>query len=126
MPRMAWWVIWLTRLRTVSAGRLRMAAMAGAWRRAFSSEMSGSRPEPELVTASAGTGPGPKGLVWAATRCLMLVSSAALVGARLEAPDSLASYGVGMVLPLASVPVSAEGRGWKYFGEVKFCPIRAE
>jgi hypothetical protein len=31
-----------------------------------------------------------------------------------------------MELPFASVPMRAEGRGWKYLAEVKFWPMMAE
>jgi hypothetical protein len=49
-------------------------------------------------------------------------------GARFEAFEFDASYGVSIVLvaSLGSGAVIADGRPWKYFGSVKFWPISAE
>ena len=49
-------VYWCTRAITWAAARCRARATRGAWSRAFATEISGSRPEPEAVTASTGTG----------------------------------------------------------------------
>ena len=44
-----------TRASTSATGRPRARATRAAWMRAFATEMSGSSPEPEAVTASTGT-----------------------------------------------------------------------
>ena len=46
-----------TRVRTCASGRLRALATRGTWANAFAGEMSGSRPDPDAVTISAGTAP---------------------------------------------------------------------
>src|SRR4029077_15434498 len=48
-------VYWCTSAMTRAAGRCLAAATRGAWSRALATEMSGSRPDPDAVTASTGT-----------------------------------------------------------------------
>src|SRR5664279_4567700 len=76
--------------------------------------MSGSRPEPEAVTASAGTEfastvwPGTlSNAAIAARRSVMVLTRSALDGPRLEAPDDVGSQ---PALP------AAEGRDWNHSG----------
>ena len=76
--------------------------------------MSGSRPEAEVVTASAGTGAArlpPSSATSLATRS----DSALLVGPMFDAPELSAAYGVGTVwvASFGSGSVVADGRGWK-------------
>jgi len=61
--------------------------------RAYSGEMSGSRPEPEAVTASAGTSDGSTSSR-SATACLRSVTEASrsgFSGPRLDAPEASGS-----------------------------------
>src|SRR5664279_359383 len=92
--------------------------------------MSGSSPEPEAVTASAGTVAGLTG--WPATlskaaiavrRPWMVLTRAGLDGPRLEAPDAVGSQ---PLLP------AADGRDWNHCGNglplasTNPCPISDE
>src|SRR5215813_9686627 len=81
--------------------------------------MCGSRPLPEAVTRSTGTGlvlPG-SAARRAATRPCTASISAGLVGPRFEPDDEAALYGNGEV---------ADGRPQKYFGSSNGWPISAE
>src|SRR5262245_66291876 len=77
--------------------------------------MSGSIPEPEVVTASTGMSwtvkpglYGPSSLRMATTRCWIALARSGLVGPRLAKVVAPALYG-GVV---------ADGRSWKYCGFV--------
>ena len=76
--------------------------------RRLAGEMSGSSPEADVVTASAGSRAAAELRRIHRSRASI---SAVAVGARLEAPEALASYGVATVLvaSFGSVPV---GRRW--------------
>ena len=83
---------------------------------AYSGEMSGSRPEPDEVTASAGTFDSGTPYV-SETHCLRsftALTRSVLVAPRLEAPETWRSYWVFTPLVLL-LPSPAEGRGWKNF-----------
>ncbi len=89
---------------------------------------SGSRPLADVVTRSTGTG--------AAGFCAARVAASPFtrsisvfeVGPLFEPPEFAALYGAGTVFveSFGSVSVVAEGRPWKYFSAVKFCPISSE
>src|SRR5579875_626880 len=92
--------------------------------------ISGSRPEPEVVTRSTGTGPegtgSPSALnsaFHAATRCCTSCINTLFVGPRFEADEFSALYGSGWPVFWLTV---AEGRPWKYSNLVQYCPIRSE
>src|SRR5579863_3643735 len=88
-PRLRPWVYLLTSDWTSEAGRCRAAATRATWMSAYCGEMSGSRPEPDVVTASGGTSDTGTWLNAAtcACRALMLVSRVELFGPRLDAPE---------------------------------------
>src|SRR5215467_9595881 len=103
----------------------RAAAMRGIWYMAPAIVISGSSPDPDVVTRSTGTGPGGAfGFSFfnrAICFCTFWISTL-FVGPRLEAFDHPALYGCGF--PLRSVV--AEGRPWKYLGEVQNCPMSSD
>src|SRR5438132_12920868 len=104
----------------------RAAATRGTWYRVAAIVMSGSSPDPELVTRSTGTGPGGAlgfSFFNSATRCCTVWTSVLLVGPRFEAVEFSALYGCAL---LPSSDRVAEGRPWKYLAEVQYCPIRSE
>src|SRR5579871_1363291 len=108
----------------------RAAATMGTWYIAAAIVISGSSPEPEVVTRSTGTGPDGTGRFSflnsacnAATRCCTSCLSVALVGPRFEAIELSAAYGSGV--PVDGLMV-ADGRPWKYCGCVQYCPISSE
>src|SRR5215467_15691259 len=116
-----------TRLVTTCWLSPRAAATIGTWYIAPAIVMSGSRPEPEDVTRSTGTGPAGTGRFSflnsacnAAMRCCTSCLSVALVGPRFEAVELSAAYGSGV--PVDGLMVT-EGRPWKYFRSVQYCPI---
>src|SRR5262249_11794731 len=86
--------------------------------------MSGSSPEPEAVTRSAGIGvpAGTSGFSFfrSSMRCWTVWMSVWFVGPRLEAPELSAEYGAGVPCGL----LVAEGRPWKYRACVQYCPMR--
>src|SRR5579862_692739 len=88
-PSVRPWVYLLTSACTVEAGRCRAAATRLTWMSAYCGEMSGSRPEPEAVTASGGTWAGetPSNVAIAARRCWTVWASVGLFGPRLVAPE---------------------------------------
>src|SRR5438045_6408118 len=87
-----WTVFWLSP---------RALAMRGTWYSAAATVISGSSPEPEVVTRSTGTGPGGAfgfSFLSAVTRCCTLWIRALLVGPRFEAEELSASWGDGVPL----------------------------
>src|SRR5579859_483282 len=101
----------------------RTAATRRDWSRAYAGEMSGSIPEPEVVTASTGMSwtvrpglYGPSSFRIAVDASFTCLASATLVGPRFEKVVAPALYG-GAV---------AEGRSWKYCGLVNDCAASAE
>ena len=90
------------RARDRAAGLAR--ATRGAWRRALATEIPGSRPDADEVTASAGTGASasrPLISRYAAARRATSSTSAGFVGPRFAVPLAEPSY------------PPADGRGWK-------------
>ena len=95
---------------------LRAFATRGTWNRAASGEMCGSRPLPEVVTRSIGTGADGFSSLSFSTSPLTRSISALLVGPRFEPPSSRhcrarrrswsESFGSGAIV--------ADGRPWKY------------
>src|SRR3989442_1553393 len=88
--------------------------------------MSGSNPDADDVTRSTGTGPGGAfgfSFISAATRCCTFWIRTLFVGPRFEPAELSASYGEGV--PVVGLRV-ADGRPWKYFGEVQYCPMSSE
>ncbi len=101
--------------------------------RALATEICGSRPDAEAVTASTGTSASfasPFSLRYSMARCLTRARNVGLVGPKLE-PElmswvrSLGSFGTVLFAFLgsaASVPAAAApaalGRPWKYFAFV--------
>src|ERR1700722_10636781 len=81
--------------------------------------MCGSRPYPEVVTMSAGIAAPGFSASACSTSAFTRVINAAFVGPRFEAPplEEFGSYPAGP---------AADGRGWKYPGELKACPIRLD
>src|SRR5262249_61208075 len=81
--------------------------------------MCGSRPLPEAVTRSTGTGavfPGSAARS-ASTRPCTVLTRSGLVGLRFDPVEEAALLGNGLV---------ADGRPQKYLGSSKGCPMRAE
>ncbi len=76
--------------RTCPSGSPRAFATAGTCPSAVAGETSGSRPEAEVVTASAGTGPAPASARQAVTPAFTRSTSFCEVGPRFE-PDELAA-----------------------------------
>src|SRR5712692_10182568 len=81
--------------------------------------MCGSRPLPEAVTRSTGTGAVLRGSAArsAATRAWTALTRSGFVGLRFEPDEEPALYPNGLV---------ADGRPQKYFGSSKGCPMSAE
>src|SRR6187455_2840574 len=81
--------------------------------------ISGSRPLPDAVTRSIGTGALLSGSAErrASTRPLTASTRAGLDGPWLDPPDAVALFGPGEV---------ADGRLQKCFGSLKLCPISSE
>src|SRR6478736_6187941 len=81
--------------------------------------MCGSRPLPDAVTRSTGTGAGLPGSAArsASIRCLTALTSAGFVGPRLDPLDAVELLANGAV---------ADGRLQKYFGSANGCPISSE
>ena len=82
---------------------------------AFAGEMSGSSPEPDAVTASAGieeTGTWSNAEI-AFCAAAMLAISVGLVGPRFEAAEYSGSQPKSFFSPLTT---ASDGRGWKYCG----------
>src|SRR6185437_243474 len=89
---------------------------------------SGSRPLPEVVTRSTGTGIEGFSAFNLSTSSLTRSLSALLVGPRFEPLELAALYGAGTVLVASagSAVVVADGRPWKYFASLNSWPIKAE
>src|ERR1700761_5677301 len=87
------WVNLVTRPLTAASLSPRALATRSTWIAAYCGEMSGSRPEPEAVTASGGTCDAftPSNEAIAALRCSMVLVRSGLSGPRLEAPEKLGS-----------------------------------
>ena len=80
-----------TSVRTCPSDMPRALATRGTWAKAFAGEMSGSRPDPDAVTMSAGTAPvTPSARAWS-TPLLMLSASCFEVGPRFEPDEADAS-----------------------------------
>ena len=87
-----------TRRVTAAIDMPRALATRGAWSRALATEMCGSSPEPEAVTASTGTdvfGASPFSLRYAAARSLTDLISSGLVGAEVGSGARGAVVAVG-------------------------------
>src|SRR5439155_24807514 len=95
--------------RTVSASSLRAFATRAVWYSAAAGLMWGSRPLPEAVTRSTGTGAVLLGSAArrASTRPCTALTRSGFVGLRFEPDDDPALYANGVV---------ADGRPQKYFG----------
>src|SRR5215471_1542170 len=114
-PSVLPWTWLSTSALTCAGGRFRAAATRLTCRYAFCGEMYGSRPDPDVVTASGGmleTGT-PFSLAYAARRCLTFCSSVGLFVPRLDAPEKFGSQPKS-VFEVESDAV--DGRGWKYCG----------
>src|SRR5262249_35241480 len=104
---------------TCSGGTPRALATRATWYCAAAGLICGSSPLPDAVTRSTGTGavlPGSAARS-ASTRAFTASASAGLSGPWFEPPE---------VAPLDGLGEVAEGRPQKFFGSVKFWPIRAE
>src|SRR5579859_4599763 len=92
MPRSRPVMFFLIRSRTVCSDTERVFATRGAWANAASGEMSGSRPEPDVVNRSAGNTVKLGFSAFRAAASLVTRSISFLfVGPRLEPPDEVAS-----------------------------------
>src|SRR3954453_13750458 len=109
------WTCALTIACTCEADRCRAAATRFTCRSAFCGEMYGSRPEPDVVTASGGTWPRetPLSLAYAALRSLTFFSRPGLLVPRLDAPEDTGSQPKSV---LSVDDDAVDGRGWKYCG----------
>src|ERR1700694_2013331 len=87
-----------THSRTRSSGMFRALATRGTWNSAPSGEISGSRPLPDVVTRSIGTGAEGFSAFNLSTSSLTRSLSALLVGPRLDPPELAALYGAETVL----------------------------
>src|SRR5208283_2709456 len=88
-------------------------AIRGIWNSAAAGEISGSSPDPDAVTRSAGIATPGFSFCNFATSCFTRSTSCWFVGPKFEPDDAVGSY---------PVP-AAEGREWKYLFEVKGCPM---
>src|ERR1700675_494039 len=79
--------------------------------------MCGSRPDPDAVTRSAGTGAPGFSACSAFTLAATRSSSALFVGPKFDPPEAIGSYPAGP---------AADGRERKYPGDVNGCPIKLE
>src|ERR1035441_7218475 len=107
---------------------LRALATRGTWNSAPSGEISGSRPLPDVVTRSIGTGTCGFSAFNLSTSSLTRSFSALLVGPRLDPPELAALYGADTVLVASAGSGAdvAEGRPWKYLSSLNSCPIRVD
>ena len=124
-----------TKLRMTSILRLRAREIRAICSAALAGLICGSSPLPERVTASMGTatsGVNPFRFRYSSVNCRIPAkdsSALAVFGSSVAPSLSLGLAGPRLVPPeeAASYPApAAEGRGWKYAGEVKFCPISSE
>src|SRR5271155_2342341 len=118
----------LTNARTRSSGSPRALATEATWPKAVCGETWGSSPEADVVTASAGTGPGPAIACQAATPPFTRSASFCDVGPKLEPVELAALYGASIVLveSLGSGAVVADGRGGKERSLLNHWPMSAE
>src|SRR4051812_29252046 len=102
--------------------RFRALATRVAWSREFATEMRGSSPEPDAVTASTGTSAArarPFSLRYSTARCCTSARKYGLVGPKFE-PELMSwlrSCGSPLAVPEAAAPAEL-GRPWKYFAPV--------
>src|SRR5258705_6712533 len=112
-------VLFATTPRTVSSATPRVLATRRIWYSAAATLMSGSRPLPDAVTRSTGTGALLSGSASrsALMRSFTASASAGLRGPWFEPDEAMPLYGCGDV---------ADGRLQKYFGSSNGWPISSE
>src|SRR6478752_1103997 len=90
--------------------------------------MCGSRPLPDAVTRSTGTGIDGFSVFNFTTSSFTRSLSALLVGPRFEPDEFAALYGAGTVLleSAGSAADVADGRPWKYLSSLNSCPINED